>query len=279
MAEVRREVERACATGDAERVRAMLCRSADVRAFDSAEGWSALMHASFHGHVDCVRALVRAGAAHAGPSALMLASQEGHIECARELLEAGADANYATAFGHTALMSAIHRCPEHARLPAVQLLCAYGARRESLFGRHGPELHGLPADCASWLCATRRWCSALHHVELLPAARVRALILAGADVHASDGGEDAPTPLVLACALLARSATGHEGAQLVLDAAAPWSPRTASLFPAHARTRARAVLLLGHQLARAAYFAGQERAFVDVWLQHVMAHAISRACV
>jgi hypothetical protein len=78
----------------------------------------------------------------------------------------------------------------------------------------------------------------LHHLELLPPARVRELLVGGADPHACDSGGDAPTPLLLARALLQRDLE-HEGAQLVVRAAAPWSPVVNhSLFPAPVRARA-----------------------------------------
>lgn len=68
---------------------------------------------------------------------------------------------------------------------------------------------------------------------MLPAARVRALLAGVADLHARNGlRADSPTPLMLARALLERDGT-HEGAQLVVDAAAQWSARTHALS-AHA---------------------------------------------
>jgi hypothetical protein len=105
---------------------------------------------------------------------------------------------------------------------------------------------------------------------------VRELLVRGAGLHACDGG-CAPTPLLLARALLQRD-SGHEGAQLVVRAAAPWSPVVNhSLFPPRARARAVKLFLLGHLLARERpelVIAGQ--AFVDVWTEHVMPHALTR---
>jgi hypothetical protein len=72
--------------------------------------------------------------------------------------------------------------------------------------------------------------------------------------------------------------SGHEGAQLVVRAAAPWSPElNHSLFPAWARARAVKLFVLGHLLARERpelVIAG--RAFIDVWAEHVMPHALRR---
>jgi hypothetical protein len=128
-----------------------------------------------------------------------------------------------------------------------------------------------------------RWTSRLHYVEFLPPALVRALIVGGADLHASDGaGPGAPTPLGLARALLARAPGAADesaaaSARLVVDAAAPWSPANHALFPAAARARALQLLLLGHLLSREARFERKERALLDAWQAHVMAHAVCRA--
>jgi hypothetical protein len=135
----------------------------------------------------------------------------------------------------------------------------------------------LSPDCAQWLEATRRWTSPLHHYELLPLERVRALLVAGADVRAGDGVADTPTPLSLASA---RPADGR--AALIVTAAAPWSPETHALFPAAAKPRAVEVVRIGWLQARqlqrrVADMAQVEVAFRDVWLGHVMPHAIERA--
>jgi len=155
------------------------------------------------------------------------------------------------------------------RLAVVQLLCAYGAQRETL----DPK---VPADCRAWVLETSRWSTQLHHLEVIPPARVRQLLAGGADVHASDGsGDGAPTPLGLARALLARD-PAHEGASLVVAAAAPSSRTNHALFPAHARVRAAELLRLGQLLVREARFAGDEVALLDVW-PIVIAHALGRS--
>lgn len=272
-------------------------------------GCTALILASSCGHVDCVRALLEAGAAvnhinGRGISALMLASSEGRLECVRALLEARADVNKSDNLGWNALMLASAAgqvkcasalleaganlscfsaggasalvCGRHHR-GMVQLLCAHGAQRSDLLSVAGPELNGLPDDCRAWLLETQSWTSELHHFGLLPAARVRALIIGGADLHASDRQRaDSPTPLTLARAALALDAA-HERARLVVEAAAPWSRRNHALFPQPARARAVSLLLLGHALAREGRFAGEASAVLDVWQEHVMAHAVERS--
>jgi ankyrin repeat protein len=87
---------KAVATGDVERVRALLESGADVNALDG-YGQTALMLASHKGHVQVVRKLVAYGAnldhtAKFGLSALMLAVIADHPKVVRVLMEAGADA-------------------------------------------------------------------------------------------------------------------------------------------------------------------------------------------
>jgi len=150
----------------------------------------------------------------------------------------------------------------------VQLLCSYGAQRETL-------AETAPADCHAWMLATSEWVTQLHHVQFLTALRVRQLLRGGADVHASDGGDGAPTPLGIARALLAGSEPAHDGASLVVAAAAPWSRENHALFPAHARARAGELLRVGQLFAREARFERNGVALLDVW-PLVMAHALSR---
>ncbi|KAG8457834.1 hypothetical protein KFE25_005103 [Diacronema lutheri] len=269
--------------GRADCVRALLDGAADVDLAMRLNGWTALMLASSEGHAECAHALLSLGAAvdraeADGMTALMLASLEGHVECARVLLEGGANVHLVDSLtGHSALvLGCEHLC-------IVQLLCAYGARRDELLAPDGGALlHDLPDECRAWLFATRRFTSELHHVEFLPVERVRALVVGGADLHVRGGGggdsgavADAPTPLEIARALLARGLKAHDGAQLVVDAAALWSPRTNKLFPARARARAVELLLFGHALTRQARLARDGIALLDAW-ELVMAHAVCR---
>jgi hypothetical protein len=305
MAQAEQALMVACHHGNVDCVRALLEAGASV-AQAMQDGTTALMHACQFGHMMCVRVLLWAGAlveqaTRAGITALMVACGEGHVECVRALLEAGAPVAQAMQDGTTALLLAcvyghvdcvralleagapvsrignggfrvLARARPH--LPLLQLLCVHGARRRDLTEL---ELDKMPEDCRAWIRATWRWTSELHHLELLPPARVRELLVEGADPHACDGGADAPKPLFLARELLQR-VSGHEGAQLVVRAAAPWSPSVNhSLFPARARARAVKLFVLGHLLARERselVIAGQ--AFIDVWAEHIMPHALAR---
>jgi hypothetical protein len=236
-------------------------------------GGTALMMACQNGHVDCVHALLEAGApmeqaGQDGFTVLIAACQNGHLDCVRALLEADASVNTIDNGGFRVL--------EQARpdLPLLQLLCVHGAQRREPTEL---ELEEMPEECCAWIRASWRWTSELHHLELLPAARVRELLVRRADLHACDGGAEAPTPLLLAQALLQRD-SGHEGAQLVVCAAAPWSPVVNhSLFPARTQARAVELFVLGHLLARERpelVIAG--RAFIDVWSEHAMPDALAR---
>jgi hypothetical protein len=155
----------------------------------------------------------------------------------------------------------------------LQLLCMYGAQRWDL---HELVVDRMPEECHVWIRATWRWTSELHHVELLPPARVRELL--------AEGLICMPAAVLPTrqrrCPSRERCCNAIRGtrAQLVVRAAAPWSPWVDhSLFPAHARTRAVELFVLGHLLARERpelVIAGG--AFVDVWAEHVMPHALAR---
>jgi hypothetical protein len=264
-----------------ELVRALLAAGADV-AQARPDGWTPLLLASRYGHLECVRALLEAGADVAqirssGVTALMTASLKGHLECVRALLEAGADVMQLSYAGTCAL-----DLPWRS-LGTLQLLCAYAPSREAVRAHPMPDDLMVLPECAQWLEATRRWTSPLHHFEFFPLERVRALLVAGADVRAGDGETDAPTPLSLAIARLQRGDGSDDGrAALIASAAAPWSPRTHALFPADAKARADELLRIGWLLARrfqslSADATQVEVAFRDAWLGHVMPHAIERS--
>ena len=117
-----------------------------------------------------------------------------------------------------------------------------------------------------------------HHLAHLTTARTRALLRAGADLHAAaPNTPDAPTPLSLARAMHeARKAPKDSPADLVLRAAQPWSRETHALFPAAARARVVELLLLGHCLSREPRFESEAGAVVDVFVGFVMPFAVAR---
>jgi ankyrin repeat protein len=232
-------------------MRVLIEAGADV-AQAGEHGLTYLMVASLDGHVECVRALLEARADVAqsttsGATALMYASSHGHVECVRTLLEAGANVmQLRNTDGTGALECACES------LDILQLLCAYAPSREAVRAHPMPVDYAFSPECAQWLEATSRWTSPLHHFEFLPIERVRALLIAGADLSAGDGGADAPTPLSLATArLLLGDQPGAGCAALIASAGAPWSPDTHALFPAGAKARAVELLHIGHVMPHA----------------------------
>lgn len=165
----------------------------------------------------------------------------------------------------------------------ARLLCRHGAglawaasdlRSRS---RLAEELEGAcgPTALSLWLRRAARWSTALHHVGEMTGAEALAELRAGADLRAGDGAADAPTPLALARRVL-EADPRHAAASCVVAAARPWSAETHHLFPPADRARATRLLVLGHQLATDARFGGASGALRDVWVTHVMPHAVER---
>ena len=165
-------------------------------------------------------------------------------------------------------------------LGIVQLLSSYGARRTftgdtgvrtTAEGRATFKGHHI---IAAWLRATRLWSTALHHLEHLTPERARALLRAGADIHAAaePGG---PTPLSLAQALYPIMGATAEGtaAFLVLEAAKPWSRKTHKYFPDPARARAVELLRVGQWFKR---LPNDFPIQFEVWEVFVMPHMVTR---
>jgi ankyrin repeat protein len=128
-------------------------------------GWTGLMYAAYHGHLDCVRFLLRNGADvnkkskmywrlvflghtemvaygmhyQTGRTALMNAALRGHGEVVKLLLENGAEVNARTDSGWTALMAAVSK----ANTGIVRTLLEYGADtevRDMDFGMNAREI-------------------------------------------------------------------------------------------------------------------------------------------
>jgi hypothetical protein len=119
--------------------------------------------------------------------------------------------------------------------------------------------------------------SALHHFQSLSTECVAELLADGADVHASDGSTDAPTPIGLARALLRTGSTDARAELIVSMDPIAWSEGTHELFPPLGRARAVELLLTGHLLARSSQGpTGQETALLDVWVAHVMPRVLHR---
>eukprot|EP00966_Prymnesium_polylepis_P312224 7214379-Prymnesium_polylepis.1 len=276
-------------------------------------GWTALMEACFAGHVECACLLLSARAepsqaSPTGTTALMAACQAGHASCAETLLRRGAEADARRENGWTALMAACQAghdgcaqlllehgaSPDHSTSDGVTALivaCSQGwpdiakllsfsgaARTRTRSGLTPAEVaaHFGHDDVAAFLDLSAAWTTRLHHLALLTPCRTRELLRAGADVHAR-AGAGAVSPCEIA-QQLADAGHGPPGspAALVLAAASPWSPSTHTLFAAAQRGRAFELLRLGHLLSKQERFDGASGALLDIWLGHVMPHAIER---
>ena len=129
---------------------------------------------------------------------------------------------------------------------------------------------------SAWLASSRLWNTPLHHLEVIDAARARALLRDGADIHAR-AEPDGPTPLSIAHALHAQGAAASgSAAALVLSAAEPWSPQTHALFPTASRARAVEMLVVGHRLSRESRFEGESVGLFDAWMVAAMPHLVGR---
>jgi hypothetical protein len=266
-------------SGNLAEVLAQLEAGADVnRVGGNSFGRSPLRLASWYGHIACLRALLAAGAeidkdiqtdSLAGFTALSAAVLDGQTDVVRCLLEAGASqANvglediYIGRYGMGGF-----------NLQVLQLLRAYAPARNVVLGLALQAVFG----CQAFLDATSRWTSQLHYFQFLPAERVAGLLADGADVHASDGSTDAPTPIGQARALLQTGDTDARTELIVSADPLPSSEGTHALFPPREGARAVELLLAGHLLAHSSQrFAGQETALLDVWVAHVMPLAVQR---
>jgi ankyrin repeat protein len=158
-----RRINLAAAKGDLVRVKDLLQRGTDPNASDTFDGFTALISASFHGHLNVARCLIEAGAekdikvtneypvSHEGTTALMLACLNGHTPIVRLLVETGANINlnavdggstaigFAASAGHLAIVNflldagaklpngVLYGCVKHAHPRIVERLIAAGA--------------------------------------------------------------------------------------------------------------------------------------------------------
>lgn len=296
--------------GHVEIVRFLLASGADVQA-ETSMSFSPLHLACSLGHVDVAQTLIEAGAetskaAEQGITPLLIAVQHGHADVVATLLKAGVAVSVAAANG----IAPIHLAAAEGKLEILQdlcaapdlevnqvtdtdfsaldfaarcgslecctLLCSYGASMRDDAVEQAKECgHD---DVAEWLTQTSAFSTPLHYPLAVTPQRARELLRSGADVHALGHDGIPVTPYSIARGMCDRGeALPGSTAELVVDAAAPWSIETHDLFPLESRTHAvdlfRAGLLLSSSLEATV---GQERAFVDVWVEHVLPYAVTR---
>ncbi len=268
----------ACQEGHTEVVTKLLAANADVN-HTNLDGAIPLYIACENGHTEIVTKLLAANADiekadNDGCTPLFIACCQGHTEIVTKLLAANASVDQPRHNGGTPMIIA---CAE-GHLGCVQLLSSYGASRNFRFVAPTDTAEHLASnrghhELVAWLVRTRLWSTPLHHLEVLTPERARALLRAGADLHAAaePGG---PTPLSLAqAAAAAGGAAEGTAAFLVLEAAKPWSRKTHKYFPEPARERAAELLRVGQWFKR---LPNDFPIQFEVWETFVMPHAVHR---
>ena len=262
----------ACQEGHTETVSVLLAARADANRLSTGQTATPLVIACDNGHATIASLLIAAGAAvdlpdDDGETALFKSSCRGHVSTVATLLTEGAAVDTTNAAGATAMYVACYE----GHLPCVQLLSAYGAKRTAtIFGRYDTQRYDVfeevrhvawragHEDVATWLDASWLWCTPLHHLCVIDAARARELLRSGADINACGWspacGWGGDTPLTIAIQIRNAVGSAIEGtaAALVLRAAERWSPATHELYPEAKRTRAVEVMLMCHRLSRKA---------------------------
>ena len=248
----------------------------------NANGDVPLGAAAYKGHRETVAALLVVSEIEVdypnqrGATPLGLACFRGHVECAALLLAHGAFIDHAAHDTRTAMYAACRL----GHMACAQLLSSYGAARVGIARAQSPDpttaedtaLHFGFINLENWLRQSRGW-SPLHHLEQLTHARARALLRAGARLHARPhGSPKGPTPVERAVALV----PPLPASTLLIAAAQPWSPHNHHLFPAIARARAVDLLLLGHALCAEPRFLGEAQSLLDCWLHIMMPRAVTR---
>ena len=129
------EVIDAARQGNLDALTAMLSSPLDLNTLDE-EGWTALTHASWHGHGAVVTALIRAGAdPNAGLTLpLVVATVKGYQDIMQSLLVAGANPNAKEADGVPVLMLAVASEYPHRVEMAKKLLTAGADPQSSAMG-------------------------------------------------------------------------------------------------------------------------------------------------
>ena len=269
----------AAARNRPEAVRALLSRGASVEARGDA-GVAALELASAAGHRSVVDELLthtRGVAVDAkgsdGRTALMLSSAAGHLETCRTLCEWGASVEATVLRGaSTCRDDSITLALRHKHWRVASLLAGYSTpgywKRAT---RRSAALFGL------WLDARRFHSTPLHALDGMSEARARALLRAGADVHAAEAEEpDAPSPLDVDGAPRARRRRRRERRRcaIVVLAARPWFSGNHHLF-ADAEKAATALVVAGALVGRE-HGGAQSHLLFELWVELILPQVIER---
>eukprot|EP00966_Prymnesium_polylepis_P322182 7378453-Prymnesium_polylepis.1 len=218
-----------------------------------------------------------------GAPPLYAAACVGSFRCAALLLEAGANVNVRTADKITPML--IGCLKDH--LDVVMLLSSYGAERDGCPWTLTPPNKSLAEQTATlheqhevlcWLKESAGY-SPLQHVNVLTVKRATALLRSGMYSPTEEpvccviNSASAPTAALPTAAQLAREHPDSPAAQVILKAAAPWSPFTHELWGQPHRERAAQLCKIGHQLAYSPSI--NSSSFAHVWMWHVMPQAMS----
>jgi hypothetical protein len=264
---------------DTETVKTLIAAGSVVNSTNNGN-YTPFHRACQEGQSETVAALITAGAevnsaGQDGSTPLHLACYEGDNDMVAILLTAGAKVNQVDNGGFTPLYEPCR----YGHLEIVQILSSYGADWQvGPDGQMATDIADIYSqeEIITWLSKSRQWTTPLHHLCIVDATHARSLLREGADLHVA-ASPDGPTPLSLAQSMEATGdVTKGSTAQLVLDAAKPWSKDTHSLFPSAARKRAAMLLRIGWDLSQQERFTNEEMAIFEVLQEHVMPHAIMR---
>lgn len=268
--------------GQAETVRTLLAHGARAELADVDDGETPLMKAAKLGHADIVSilvghsyAMVDTTTAYGGFTALMMASAAGRLVCVHELLRARASVDVRER-STRARSDAMRLACFAGHVQVARLLAQYGATPPLGLAGAGSNAGSASARIATWLHATARFTTPLHHLDGMEASRARELLRDGADVHARGSGIDDLSPLDVATAVLADGIGGRNeaAATVVVSAARPWSPANHELFPHAERAVAFELLLVGARLG-----AEHGDALSEVWREVVVPAVVERRAV
>jgi len=173
----------AAEVGDLQRLKELIAEWKVTGDFDinatNKKGATALILASYAGHINIVQFLIDEGAkvnAHTdnGISALWIASYEGYLDIVKFLVTQGADLNVKENNGATALMAS----SQTGHLSVLHFLVSQGA---------DVNAHANNGITALWIASSQ------GHIDI-----VKFLVTQGADVNAKDD-ENGETALMVAC--------------------------------------------------------------------------------